>query len=160
MQNVFGTQKNAVQNHSFLAIWWAHFNARNETGKRDRNYKNQGTKTGGGNQKYGFVRAYKAANNTYWVPARSIWNQFAYFNVNVNDDLTIPQYQQPHQLRFAQECNLFTTSKPSFSLNKFLNQSPKINFCGNFIKYLNCCSICFIYSSPRLCNHCKTSSHR
>nr|WKN36886.1 gliding motility-associated C-terminal domain-containing protein [Tunicatimonas sp. TK19036] len=98
---------------------------------RDRNYKNQGTKTGGGNQKYGFVRAYKAANNTYWVPARSIWNQFAYFNVNVNDDLTIPQYQQPHQLRFAQECNLFTTSKPSFSLNKFLNQSPKINFCGN-----------------------------
>ncbi|MEQ9442577.1 MAG: gliding motility-associated C-terminal domain-containing protein [Cyclobacteriaceae bacterium] len=98
---------------------------------RDKNFKNKGTKTGGGNQKYGFVRAYKAANNTYWVPARSIWNQFAYFNVNVNDNLTIPQFQQPHHLRFAQECNLLTSSKPSFSLNKFVNQSPKINYCGN-----------------------------
>jgi len=78
----------------------------------------------------GFVRAYKAANNNYWVPSRRLWNQFAYFNVNVNDDLTIPRFQQYHHLGFAQECNLLAGST-GFSLNKFLNQSPVINYCGN-----------------------------
>lgn len=98
---------------------------------RDKNQKFKGTKTGGGNQKYGFVRAYKAANNNYWVPSRKLWNQFVYFNVNINDNLTIPRYQQPHHLSFAQKCNLLGGNVPKFSLNKFYNQSPVINYCGN-----------------------------
>ncbi|MEK6477881.1 gliding motility-associated C-terminal domain-containing protein [Catalinimonas sp. 4WD22] len=98
---------------------------------RDKNEKFKGTKTGGGNQKYGFVRAYKAANNNYWVPSRKLWNQFVYFNVNINDNLTIPRYQQPHHLSFAQKCNLLGGNGPKFSLNKFYNQSPVINYCGN-----------------------------
>ena len=98
---------------------------------RDQNYPNQGTRTGGGNQRYGFVRAYKAAPGTFWVPSRSLWNQFAYFNVNINDDLSIPRYQQQHHLGFAQECNLLPGGTAGFSLNKYLNQSPKINYCGN-----------------------------
>ncbi len=79
----------------------------------------------------GFIRAYKAANNNYWVPARKLWNQTAYFNVNINDDLSIPRFQQPHHLSFAQKCALLGSGAPSFSLNKFYNQSPIINYCGN-----------------------------
>ncbi len=97
---------------------------------RDQNFPNQGTRTGGSNQKFGFVRAYKAAPGTFWVPSRSVWNQYVYFNVNVNDDLTIPRYQQQHHVGFAQECNLLPGGTPGFSLNKYLNQSPKINYCG------------------------------
>jgi gliding motility-associated-like protein len=33
-----------------------------------------------------------------WVRARPIWNQYVYFNVNINDDLSIPPYLQAHQL--------------------------------------------------------------
>ncbi len=64
------------------------------------------------------------------MPSRSVWNQFAYFNVNVNDDLSIPRYQQSHHVGFAQECSLLPGGTSGFSLNKFLNQSPKINYCG------------------------------
>ncbi|MCP4442099.1 MAG: hypothetical protein GY810_24580, partial [Aureispira sp.] len=46
-----------------------------------------------------------------WASARSIWNQHAYFNVNVNDDLSIPVEQQAHHI-----------VKDSFILNNFLNQ--------------------------------------
>ncbi|WP_086498282.1 PKD domain-containing protein [Algoriphagus ratkowskyi] len=31
-----------------------------------------------------------------WAPSRSVWNQYAYFNFNVNDDLTIPVPQLNH----------------------------------------------------------------
>ncbi|MFP4291618.1 MAG: gliding motility-associated C-terminal domain-containing protein, partial [Cyclobacteriaceae bacterium] len=78
----------------------------------------------------GFIRAYKAANNNFWVPSRKLWNQFAYFNVNINDDLTIPRFQQYHHIGFAQKCSLLGAGT-GFSLNKFLNQSPVINYCGN-----------------------------
>ncbi|MEZ4939519.1 MAG: M43 family zinc metalloprotease [Saprospiraceae bacterium] len=36
-----------------------------------------------------------------WPPARSVWNQFSYFGVNINDDLTVPQIQQPHWLEMG-----------------------------------------------------------
>jgi len=35
-----------------------------------------------------------------WQPARSLWNQYQYNGVNINDDLTIPKYQQAHHLEF------------------------------------------------------------
>ena len=66
----------------------------------------------------------------FWVPARQIWNQFTYFNVNINDNLTVPRYQQPHHLNFAQIC-IDPAAPNNFSLNKFLNQSPRITFCGD-----------------------------
>ena len=43
------------------------------------------------------LQAYQSSN-TPWIPARSIWNQFNYFNVNVNDDGTIPRQQQWHHI--------------------------------------------------------------
>ena len=37
-------------------------------------------------------------SGTTWSNARPVWNQFNYFNVHVNDDLTIPRIQQQHHL--------------------------------------------------------------
>jgi hypothetical protein len=47
-----------------------------------------------------------------WVPTRKIWNQYNYFVVNVNDDLTIPAQQQEHHLEM-----------PPGSGNRPLNQT-------------------------------------
>jgi hypothetical protein len=69
---------------------------------------------------FGQVRMFKSNLNP-WVPARKVWNQHAYFNVNVNDDLTIPRSQQQHQLISASGVAPCRPGKP---LNTFLNQSP------------------------------------
>ncbi len=45
----------------------------------------------------GEVRAY-GSTNTPWVSTRSVWNQHNYFNVNINDDLSIPTQQQEHHI--------------------------------------------------------------
>lgn len=44
-----------------------------------------------------YVRAYRSASSP-WVPAREVWNQHNFHNTNINDDLTVPQYQQNHHL--------------------------------------------------------------
>jgi len=81
------------------------------------------------------VRIYKSAGEP-WVPARRLWNQHGYFNVNINDDLTVPQFQQKHQLVFSDG---ICTSGPSRPLNSFLNQSPFLSSDG-----------CPTYASPDL----------
>jgi hypothetical protein len=40
----------------------------------------------------GYVRVFKSGGSR-WAPARKVWNQYMYNAVNVNEDLTIPQYQ-------------------------------------------------------------------
>jgi gliding motility-associated-like protein len=81
------------------------------------------------------VRIYKSAGEP-WVPARRVWNQHAYFNVNINDDLTVPQNQQQHQLIFS---NGVCSDGPSRPLNSFLNQSPFLSSDG-----------CTTFASPDL----------
>ena len=76
----------------------------------------------------GVVRVYKS-KDSFWVPARQLWNQFSYFNVNINDNLSVPRVMQPHNVNFAQVCA--NNNGPKFSLNKFLNQSPRITNCGD-----------------------------
>ncbi|MCB0644972.1 MAG: VCBS repeat-containing protein, partial [Phaeodactylibacter sp.] len=51
-----------------------------------------------------------------WMPARPVWNQHAYFNVNVLDDLSIPQEQQQPHLPGDQALNGFLTqySNPEY----------------------------------------------
>ncbi len=56
-----------------------------------------------------------------WVPCRNVWNQFNYFVVNVNDDLSIPAHQQLHQLEFP---NPGSGNRP---LNRYLSQRPLLN---------------------------------
>lgn len=76
---------------------------------------------------YGHVRVYKSEGET-WVPSRKVWNQHTYFNVNVNDDLTIPRQQQKHHLRFeGGDCDNSGNNRP---LNTFLNQSPYLDIHG------------------------------
>lgn len=85
--------------------------------------------------RYSHIRIYKSAAEP-WVPARRVWNQHGYFNVNVNDDLTIPKRQQKHHLVFSTgSC----TTGPNRPLNGFLNQSPFLNSLG-----------CPTYASPDL----------
>lgn len=33
-----------------------------------------------------------------WMPARKLWNQYQYFAVNINDDLSVPRQQQAHHI--------------------------------------------------------------
>ncbi|MFT6319201.1 MAG: subtilisin-like proprotein convertase family protein, partial [Granulosicoccus sp.] len=45
----------------------------------------------------GRMRAFKSVDYP-WVPTRNVWNQYAYFITNINDDLSIPPVQQPHHM--------------------------------------------------------------
>ncbi|WP_375578872.1 VCBS repeat-containing protein [Marivirga tractuosa] len=72
------------------------------------------------------VRVYKSGGEP-WVPSRKVWNQHAYFNVNINDDLTVPQNQQKHQLVFSDGVCTFGPNRP---LNNFLNQAPLLTSDG------------------------------
>ncbi len=49
-----------------------------------------------GNQ-IGFLRAYTSSTFP-WQTTRQVWNQNAYFNVNIQEDLTLPISQQQHHL--------------------------------------------------------------
>ncbi|MGC4023348.1 MAG: gliding motility-associated C-terminal domain-containing protein [Cyclobacteriaceae bacterium] len=82
------------------------------------------------------VRVFQSASIP-WVPSRKLWNQHAYFNVNVNDDLTIPKYmQKPWLVWSTNSCYPGATTRP---LNTFLNQTPLLNSQG-----------CPVYAAPDL----------
>jgi len=81
------------------------------------------------------VRIYKSAGEP-WVPSRRVWNQHGYFNVNINDDLTVPKNQQKHQMVFS---NGVCTPGPHRPLNNFLNQSPFLTSDG-----------CYAYAAAEL----------
>lgn len=56
-----------------------------------------------------------------WMSSRAIWNQYAYFGVNINDDLTIPQEQQLHHLEFP------TAGSDHRPFNNYITQIPLLN---------------------------------
>ncbi len=87
------------------------------------------------NAEYSQVRVFRSGSEP-WVPARRVWNQHGYFNVNVNDNLTIPRIQQKHHLVFSENVCTVGKNRP---LNSFLNQSPFLNSLG-----------CPKYASPDL----------
>ncbi|NJL12262.1 MAG: hypothetical protein HC913_04180 [Microscillaceae bacterium] len=70
----------------------------------------------------GNVRLYQSPSRP-WAPARKIWNQHAYFVVNINDDLTIPRQQQNHAIAFS----------AGIPLNNFLVQATLFDKDGSFI---------------------------
>jgi gliding motility-associated-like protein len=89
--------------------------------------------------RYAHIRIFKSASEP-WVPARKVWNQHGYFNVNINDDLTVPIVQQKHHLTFYNgPCRDGDASRPRMPLNSFLNQSPFLDSRG-----------CPVYASPNL----------
>lgn len=61
----------------------------------------------------GTVVAYEAVG-TPGIASRKVWNQHAYFNTNINDDLSVPRYQQnPHIIGDSLRLNTF--------MNQFFN---------------------------------------
>ncbi|MDH5598305.1 MAG: VCBS repeat-containing protein, partial [Cyclobacteriaceae bacterium] len=76
------------------------------------------------------IRVFRSKDDK-WVPARKVWNQHAYFNVNVNDDLSIPIQMQKHHLAFSSGTCKTGPVKP---LNSFLNQAPYLTVegCPNY----------------------------
>ena len=83
----------------------------------------------------GEVRLYHA-DGQLWVPSRPVWNQHGYFNVNVQDDLTIPEEQTKQHAIFSNYlCDTLDASGNPIPgavrpLNTFLNQSPKLDNSG------------------------------
>ncbi|MCB0521628.1 MAG: T9SS type A sorting domain-containing protein [Saprospiraceae bacterium] len=63
-----------------------------------------------------------------WLSARPIWNQYNYFVVNVNDDLSLPIQQQLHHLEFPAVGSQY---RP---FNKYLAQTPLLD--NDFQPYL------------------------
>ena len=78
------------------------------------------------------------SNGQPWAPSRKIWNQYAYFNVNINNDLTVPIQQQNHGLQFYNTLGscLGATLRP---LNSFMAQETIRDITG-----------CPIYPAPDL----------
>jgi gliding motility-associated-like protein len=85
----------------------------------------------------GRIQCFKS-NGQPWAPSRKIWNQYAYFNVNINNDLTVPIQQQNHALQFYNTLGscLGATLRP---LNSFMAQETIRDFTG-----------CPIYPAPDL----------
>jgi hypothetical protein len=64
-----------------------------------------------------------SASGQAWAPCRSIWNQYNYFNVNINNNLSIPLQQQQHQVLLSTvTCPYFTCSE-NRPFNSFLTQA-------------------------------------
>ncbi len=83
------------------------------------------------NTRYSQIRVYESDGEA-WMPARGVWNQHGYYNVNINDDLTIPTEVQDHSVVFsaAGTCEYSDGSTIPFDnrpLNTFLNQAPILN---------------------------------
>jgi gliding motility-associated-like protein len=58
-----------------------------------------------------------------WAPCRSIWNQFNYFNININSDLSVPLQQQQHQVLLSTVTCPFSTCSENRPFNSFLTQA-------------------------------------
>ena len=82
------------------------------------------------NTQFAHIRVYESDGEA-WMPARGVWNQHGYYNVNINDDLTIPTEVQDHSVVFSSgECTFSDGSLipfPSRPLNTFINQAPILN---------------------------------
>ncbi len=83
------------------------------------------------NTQFSQIRIYESDGEA-WMPARGVWNQHGYYNVNINDDLTIPTEVQDHSVIFslANSCEYADGTTIPFDnrpLNTFLNQAPILN---------------------------------
>lgn len=63
-----------------------------------------------------------------WMPCRNVWNQYNYFVVNINDDLSIPKQQQLHHLELP------GPGSGNRLLNRYLSQRPQVN--EDFLPFL------------------------
>ena len=106
------------------------------------------------NTRFSQIRIYEADGGEIWQPSRRVWNQHGYYNVNVNDDLTIPAQQQDHTAIFGTVNCDTGLPEDNRALNGFLNQStfleadgcpsyvsPDINMAGNIVANPSLCPL-------------------
>jgi len=67
------------------------------------------------------LRVYSSNVAQQWAPSRKIWNQFGYSVTNINDDATVPQYQQNN------------ATFQNGQRNNYFIQSSLLDSVGNFI---------------------------
>ena len=58
-----------------------------------------------------------------WAPCRNIWNQYGYYNVNINNNLSVPIQQQQHQVLLSTVTCPFYTCNENRPFNTYLSQS-------------------------------------
>lgn len=84
----------------------------------------------------GTVVAYEAVGAP-GIASRQVWNQHAYFNTNINDDLSVPQYQQnPHIVYDSLSLNTFLNQyfNPSFPAPDGVLSMPSISCLGDSLE--------------------------
>ncbi|MDR1056645.1 MAG: GEVED domain-containing protein, partial [Prevotellaceae bacterium] len=82
----------------------------------------------GANAAFGPIRIFKSGiASSPWAPARSVWNQYMYNSVNVNEDLTIPAYQLNPATVFPGNDGQLGTSDDIRPYNNFLTQQTALN---------------------------------
>jgi len=75
----------------------------------------------------GTLRIYKSGNEYSWAPARKVWNQYSYNVVNINDDLTVPQYRMNQARIFSYNAD----GTPHQPYNNSLQQQTVLDQNGN-----------------------------
>lgn len=74
---------------------------------------------------YGKLVSFKSPSGTRWAPARYVWNQHGYNVVNVNNDLTVPQYNFNPATAFTDPSGV--VRRP---FNNFLQQGTSLDQYG------------------------------
>ena len=86
------------------------------------------------NTPLGNIRVYGASSGSRWQPTRGVWNQHAYLNVNIDDDLSVPTSQNLLSTASA-DCYSVITGSQNKPLNMFMSQAPLrgTNGCPSFV---------------------------
>lgn len=91
----------------------------------------------GGDSQRGYIRVFKSSG-TQWAPARTVWNQYNYNSVNVNEDLTIPAKQFPITTKFKGKDKTAGTADDVRVYNNFRQQQTYLDKNGvAFMKIAN-----------------------
>lgn len=76
----------------------------------------------------GMVSVYKSGDaNKPWAPARSVWNQWCYSGVFINDDMTVPRYPMNPGTVFPGEDGQLETADDTRPYNGFLMQQTSLS---------------------------------
>ena len=106
----------------------------------------------------GRVSVFESKTPGAWGPARQVWNQWAYNVVNINEDMTVPQYlfdistKFPNNTRpfnaFLQQATMLNSDGdmfvPAADVKALPDENTFQNLCDRFViklKYTNCGSL-------------------
>ncbi|MFA7599633.1 MAG: FG-GAP-like repeat-containing protein [Bacteroidales bacterium] len=91
----------------------------------------------------GNLSVFASTQNQKWSSARKVWNQWSYNAVNINEDLTVPQY-------LFDIATIFPNGKKVF--NGFLQQMPLVNTNGDL--YVSITDVAILNDICKIKNNC------